>query len=202
MNQVVPCTIKFNNYLVIMEKKTDIEKINSYEHLVEKLKKWEVSPQETWNLIQKIKFKGSPKTIWKMSKFHMYIRFRMADLVNSKEYNNIVKISMESKLMGKAHMNELFTNIQKILPKKVDTIRKLVKSEQYKFKFEYFNKNKKFDERSEVKNLEKLIADKRQEAYWDPELFYKMEEIVSKTADKKPFNFSSLPGREMLKALR
>ena len=57
-----------------MEKKTDIEKINSYEHLVEKLKKWEVSPQETWNLIQKIKFKGSPKTIWKMSKFHMYIR--------------------------------------------------------------------------------------------------------------------------------
>jgi len=47
-----------------------------------------------------------------------------------------------------------------------------------------------------------LIADKRQEAYWDPELFYKMEEIVSKTVDKKPFNFSSLPGREMLKALR
>ena len=29
-----------------------------------------------------------------------------------------------------------------------------------------------------------------------------MEEIVSKTVDKKPFNFSSLPGREMLKALR
>ena len=137
-----------------------------------------------------------------MSKFHMYIRYRMADLVNSKEFKNIMQISMESKLMGKAHMNELFTNIQKILPKKVDTIRKLVKSEQYKFKFEHFNKNKKFDERSEVKNLEKLIADKRQEAYWDPELFYKMEEIVSKTVDKKPFNFSSLPGREMLKALR
>ena len=56
MNLVIPCTIKFNNYLLDMEEKTDIEKVNSYEHLIEKLKKWEVSPQETWDLIQKIKF--------------------------------------------------------------------------------------------------------------------------------------------------
>ena len=56
MNRVITCTIKFNNYLLVMEEKTDIEKVNSYEQLVEKLKKWEVSPQETWDLIQKIKF--------------------------------------------------------------------------------------------------------------------------------------------------
>ena len=31
MNRLIPCTIKFNNYLVIMEKKTDTEKVNSYE---------------------------------------------------------------------------------------------------------------------------------------------------------------------------
>ena len=45
MNQVVPCTIKFNNYLLIMEKKKDIEKINSYEQLVKKLQSAEISPQ-------------------------------------------------------------------------------------------------------------------------------------------------------------
>ena len=47
-------------FLFIKEEKTDIEKVNSYEQLVKKLKKWEVSPQETWDLIQKIKF----NTIW------------------------------------------------------------------------------------------------------------------------------------------
>ena len=54
MNQVVPCTIKFNNYLLIMEKKKDIEKINSYEQLVKKLQSAEISPQEAWNLIEKV----------------------------------------------------------------------------------------------------------------------------------------------------
>ena len=38
-----------------MEKKTDIEKINSYEELVEKLKKWEVTPQENLELNSKNK---------------------------------------------------------------------------------------------------------------------------------------------------
>ena len=45
-----------------MEEKTDIEKVNSYEQLVEKLKLWEVNPQETWDLVQKIKFNTKNKT--------------------------------------------------------------------------------------------------------------------------------------------
>ena len=50
MNQVITCTIKFNNYLLVMEEKKNIKKIDSYEQLIEKLKLWEVSPQETWDL--------------------------------------------------------------------------------------------------------------------------------------------------------
>ena len=52
-----------------MAKKTDIEKIDNYEQLIEKLKLWEVSPQETWDLVQKIKFNTSKKTIWKMKRW-------------------------------------------------------------------------------------------------------------------------------------
>ena len=45
-----------------MGKKKDIEKIDTYEQLVEKLKLWEVNPQETWDLVQKIKFNTKNKT--------------------------------------------------------------------------------------------------------------------------------------------
>ena len=51
-----------------MAKKTDIEKIDNYEQLIKKLKLWEVSPQETWDLVQKIKFNTSKKTIWKINR--------------------------------------------------------------------------------------------------------------------------------------
>ena len=110
MNQAVSCTIKFNNYLLIM-KKINIEKIDTYEQLVEKLKLWEVSPQETWNLIQKIKFNTSSKTIWKMVKFNLYIEYRGASLINDKILDKVDKLACKSKLMGKAHMLEYCKNI-------------------------------------------------------------------------------------------
>ena len=203
MNQVVPCTIKFNNYLVIMEKKTDIEKINSYEQLVEKLKQWEVSPQETWNLIQKTKFKSSSKTIWKMAKFHMYCEQRILDLGKKNRVEKAVELADKSSLTGTAHMIEFYKNVKKFLPKRVDSVRSLVKSDRYKARFKYFNKDKEFDEYDEIKNLAKLIVEKRQDAYWDPKLFADMEKVVSEVRGvRKPFDFESLPGRELLKAIR
>ena len=185
-----------------MEKKTDIEKINSYEHLVEKLKKWEVSPQETWDLIQKIKFNTSNKTIWKMRKFHMYIEYRGMSLINDKVLDKVDIISNKSKLMGKAHMVEYFKNVKKFLPKRVDTIKKLVESDGYKNRYKFFNKNKKFDTRLEIKNLEKLIADKRQDKFWDPYLFSKMEETISKVEGKRKNIFDGPWAEELLSALR
>ncbi len=186
-----------------MEKNTDIEKIDTYEQLVEKLRSWEVSPQETWNLVQKIKFKSSTKTVWKMAKFHMYLEQRILDLGKENRAEKAVELAEKSKLTGKAHMIEFYRNVKKFSPKRVDSIRNLVKSTRYKARFEYFNKNKKFDEYAEIKNLEKLIVDKRQNVYWDPKLFADMEKVVSETRGiRKPFDFESLPGRELLKALR
>ena len=39
MNRVVPCTIKFNNYLLIMAKGKSSKIIKDYEDLVDNLKK-------------------------------------------------------------------------------------------------------------------------------------------------------------------
>tara|TARA_B100000989_G_C19392460_1_gene406328 strand:- start:221 stop:781 length:561 start_codon:yes stop_codon:yes gene_type:complete len=186
-----------------MEEKKNIKKIDSYEQLIEKLKLWEVSPQETWDLVEKIKFNTKDKTIWKMSKFHMYIEQRILDMGKENRMDKVVEIAEKSELMGRAHMIEFYLNVKKILPKRVDSIRSLVKSARYKSKFEYFNKNKKFDERAEIKNLEKLIIDKRQNVYWDPKLFADMEKVISETRGaRKPFDFEALPGRELLKVLR
>ena len=53
------------------------------------------------------------------------------------------------------------------------------------------------------KNLAKLIVEKRQDAYWDPKLFADMEKVVSEVRGvRKPFDFESLPGKELLKAIR
>ena len=60
-----------------MEKKKDIEKINSYEQLVKKLQSAEISPQEAWNLIEKVKLKIPTKTIWKLDRFHQYLVLRI-----------------------------------------------------------------------------------------------------------------------------
>ena len=187
-----------------MEKKIDIEKIDTYEQLVEKLKLWEVSPQETWNLIQKIKFNTSGKTIWKMVKFNLYIEYRGASLIDDKILDKVDKLADKSKLMGKAHMVEYCKNIKKYLPKRVDAIKKLVESDKYQIRYKFFNKNKKFDSRLEIKNLEKLIADKRQDKYWDPYLFAKMQEAIygKENNGKKVDMFSGVWGEELLKALR
>mgnify|MGYP001219089001 CR=1 FL=1 len=187
-----------------MEEKTDIEKVNSYEQLVEKLKKWEVSPQETWNLIQKTKFKSSSKTIWKMAKFHMYFEQRILDLGKENRVEKVVELADKSSLTGTAHMIEFYKNVKKFLPKRVDTIKKLVESDGYKNRYKFFNKNKKFDTRLEIKNLEKLIADKRQDKYWDPYLFAKMQEAIygKENNGKRIDIFNGVWGEELLKALR
>ena len=95
-----------------MSEKTNIEKIDTYERLIEKLKLWEVSPQETWDLVQKIKFNTSKKTIWKMRKFHMYIEYRGMSLIDEKVLDKVEILANKSKLNGRAHMIEYFNNVR------------------------------------------------------------------------------------------
>ena len=137
-----------------------------------------------------------------MRKFHMYIEYRGMSLINDKVLDKVDILADKSKLMGKAHMVEYFKNVKKFLPKRVDTIKKLVESDGYKNRYKFFNKNKKFDTRLEIKNLEKLIADKRQDKFWDPYLFSKMEETISKVEGKRKNIFDGPWAEELLRALR
>ena len=123
-------------------------------------------------------------------------------LINDKVLDIVDILADKSKLMGKAHMVEYFKNVKKFLPKRVDTIKKLVESDGYKNRYKFFNKNKKFDTRLEIKNLEKLIADKRQDKFWDPYLFSKMEETISKVEGKRKNIFDGPWAEELLSALR
>ena len=132
----------------------------------------------------------------------MYIEYRGMSLINDKVLDKVDILADKSKLMGKAHMVEYFKNVKKFLPKRVDTIKKLVESDGYKNRYKFFNKNKKFDTRLEIKNLEKLIADKRQDKFWDPYLFSKMEETISKVEGKRKNIFDGPWAEELLRALR
>ena len=200
MNRVVPCTIKFNNYLLIMIKKTNTEKIDTYEQLVKKLKSAEVSPQEAWNLIEKIKLKIPAKTIWKLDRFHQYLVLRIIAFANERE--NIEKDPKIKKLIKTSSADDYLKAIKKFLPKRVTTIRELVKTPEYQIKFKKFHKGKKMDERAEIKNLEKLIVDSRQLPYWDVKLINMIEETKSRVEGRKPMNFDTLPAEKVLKFLR
>ena len=82
--------------------------------------------------------------------------------------DNIISVSYDLKKPSE------LKKLSKKLPKRVDSIRKLVKTSLFKKGFKSFNKDKKLDERAEIKNLEKLIPDKRQNKWFHP-TFYKTD---------------------------
>ena len=162
MNRI-PCTIKFNNYLLIMARGKSSKIIKDYNDLVANLKKWNISPQDTWDLVYKMKLGLDSKTVWKLQRFNHYARFRLyafAEIAKKKETDPNFK-----NLKGQDYL----IKIKKLLPKRVDTIRKLVNSSFYLPFFNFFNRGKKLDKRKEVKNLEKLIIDKRQDHWFSAE---------------------------------
>ena len=183
-----------------MTKKTNVEKIDTYEHLVEKLKSAVVSPQQAWNLIEKVKLKIPTKTIWKLDRFHQYLVLRIIAFANERE--NIEKDPKIKKILKTSNTDDYLKAIKKYLPKRVTTIRELVKTPEYQVKFKKFNKGKKMDERAEIKNLEKLIVDSRQVPYWDVRLLNMIEETKSRVEGRKPMNFGTLPAGKLLKFLR
>ena len=52
-------------------------KIKSYDDLVKELKTWEVSPQETWDLVYNMKVGLDKRTIWKIQRYYHYAIRRM-----------------------------------------------------------------------------------------------------------------------------
>ena len=56
-------------------------KILDYDDLIKQLKKWDVSPQETWDLVYKMKLGLDTKTVWKLQRFNHFARLRLNSFV-------------------------------------------------------------------------------------------------------------------------
>jgi len=143
-----------------MTKGKSSKKIKDYKDLVENLKKWNISPQETWDLVYKMKLGLDTKTVWKLQRFNHYARHRLI------EFSEVAKKKEKDPHFKKLKGYDYLLEIKKHLPKRVDTLRKLVNSDFYSAFFKFFNKEKNLDKRKEVKNLEKLIIDKRQNQWF------------------------------------
>ena len=101
------------------------------------LRENKISPTEAVDIIQKYKFKrsqGDSRTYWKMFRFTLYIWQRHKDQQKSRK-----------------------------LPTRTDTITRVVQSAKFKRLYDTFPQPK-FNEKSEVSNLLKLVGDKRQDS--------------------------------------
>ena len=147
-----------------------IYKVKSFEDLKNNLDIFNISPQEAWKLVHNQKKLGlTTKSLWKMKRFQLYIYQRLDEFVEiAKKYQQKENKTREEVVKNPNELKKL----SKKLPKRVDSIRKLVKTPLFKNGFKSFNKDKKLDERAEVQKLAKLIVEKRQN-YWFHPTFYK-----------------------------
>lgn len=180
-----------------MKKKIIAPKINNYEELIDNLKRRNISPQDAWDIVYRVKVRLDPKTVWKLDKFYAYILERLHALHDV--YPQAIADKKISKLYGDEHLIAL----KKILPKRVETIRKVVSSDLFLAGFKFYNGNKKFDKRKEIENLEKLIAEKRQDEWWHPAWIDAIGESWGKTDNEnKSIKFDKPGFRQLLKILR
>ena len=150
------------------------------------------------------------KTVWKLQRFNHFARLRLnsfAEVSKKKEKDHYVST---------LNWQDYLLEIKKHLPKRVDTIKELVDSLFYSAFYKFYFKNKTLDikqKRKEIKNLEKLIIDKRQDKWFQPEWIDAVEDMenafvqtgsfkkVSKQLKVK--SYFDRPGfRDILKILR
>ena len=118
----------------------DLPEIFTAQELGIFLREHNISPTEAINIIKKYKYKenkGDSRTTWKLWKFTLYLWLRYKE------------------------QQETSPKYRRMFGKRIDTIRKLVRSNKYKRLYETFP-NPEYNAENEVENLSKLISDKRQ----------------------------------------
>ena len=116
-----------------------------YKELIEFLKKEDISPKVALGIIQRASETRitNHRVAWKMMRFTLYLWARL------KEYK-------------KNHM---------FLPPRIETIRSLVVTKQYKNLWNTFPQPYNFNPEKEVRNLVKLVSDNRQTIYFKSKNF-------------------------------
>jgi hypothetical protein len=123
-------------------------KITTYDQLIDRLKSFNVSPQEAYNLVAKNKFEFNARYFWTMTRINLYLKQRL------KEAGPLF-------IKYKSRKGSILKKIIDEMPKKIASIREVVQSDTYKKYFKIYNPKSKFDERKEWENLSKLVTEKR-----------------------------------------
>ena len=123
-------------------------KITTYDQLIDRLKSFNVSPQEAYNLVAKNKFEFNARYYWTMARINFYLKQRL------KEAGPLFKKYGKRK-------GSILKKIIDEMPKKMASCRIVVASEVYQKYFKIYNPKAKLDERKEWENLSKLVTEKR-----------------------------------------
>ena len=159
---------------------------SKYDSLISILIKNDITPNEARDLIIKNKFETNARYFWTMEKINIYLFYRWVELSNF-FYDNMSEETLSNhadyslaykkqknpedlKKMIKFFNEPISANHRiiieakknnKIFNKRVNTCRRAVQSIEFKEGYNLYNKNKKFDERLAVQNLQKLVSEKK-----------------------------------------
>ena len=170
--------------------------VSTYEQLVKELKSHKIGAQEAFDLAYKNKYQFNSRYYWTMTRIALYLVTRLGEharltgsILKSKKYKltKYTNISSEEKV-------KIEKEVQKKMPKKIDSCRKTVEDDDFKNQFKHFNPNAKYEARKEAQNLHKLVTEKRHN-----KKFLKREWDKS---ENKPMQFHSILGQKGIDKIR
>jgi len=123
-------------------------KVESFADLKHALKRAYIQPAEAWDLVFKQKFKVK-RTSWKLVRFQLYLYHRY------KAYKQRLPMRVRVQRIGKTKLNRL--------PMRIRSVEDTVFDKRYSYNFRKFQSGVRFDSSKEIKRLNQLIAEKRQD---------------------------------------
>ena len=152
------------------KKKGDPFHLNNWDELLvlceEVSEEYGLTPTKVWDCIaDRFVRKNQPRLYWKLTRINLYLKQRLTDT-----HKGWIKFSKTRKKKQES-FDQYKKRFQKLCGKdnkRINSVRRTVASEAYAKSFKMYYPDKgSFDPRVEVQNLNKLIADNRQDEAFD-----------------------------------
>ena len=118
------------NYKKIITDKIKVIKVDSYDELINKLKSYNIKPQEAFNLAYKNKYQYNARYFWTMTKIGMYKNQRVLDLILVRI--KLFPVAKQSKTQIKKNEKKSFKLLRMIdEAKKIEKKIKKLKGKDY-----------------------------------------------------------------------
>jgi len=138
-------------------------KPESYEEIIVFCKKLGLPHDKVWKAIKDQLLPFDKRVQWKIERFRMYAE------VSVSEITPILKELDEGKIKCKT-----LKDLKKKFPARTKRIRKTIETSKYLNRLKHYYPNENLDtedkKRKEVENLEKLIASKKQDFWFNPNI--------------------------------